>query len=103
MAANVAAALSYVLVLLTGIIFYALEKESTFVRFHAMQSILFCVAWLIGGVVLGAIPLLWFLSPLWTLAGLALWVVLIVKAYQGERWGLPYLGELAERYSGLPS
>lgn len=102
MAANVAAALSYVLGLLTGIVFYALEKESTFVRFHAMQSILFCAAWAIGEVVLGAIPLLWFLSPLWALAGLALWVVLMVKAYQGERWRLPYLGELAERNSGLP-
>src|SRR6185312_9912505 len=46
MSSNVAAALSYVLGFITGIIFLVLEpyKHDRFVRFHAMQSILFCVA-----------------------------------------------------------
>ena len=65
MDANLAAALSYVLGVITGLIFFLLEKQSRFVRFHALQAILFSVGWFVlsfvGGVLswLGA-----FRSPL---------------------------------------
>ncbi|MGQ9712339.1 MAG: DUF4870 domain-containing protein [Desulfotomaculales bacterium] len=105
---NVAGLLSYVLGWLTGIIFFIIEKDP-FVRFHAMQSIL-----TFGGLT-GISIVLWVLFPLvlwrlWTvfhllntlvwLASLVLWVLLMVKAYQGERFKLPLVGDVAERYAG---
>lgn len=105
---NVAGLLSYVLGWLTGIIFFIIEKDP-FVRFHAMQSIL-----TFGGLT-GISIVLWIVLPLglwrlWAvfhllntlvwLASLVLWVLLMVKAYQGERFKLPLVGDVAERYAG---
>lgn len=105
---NVAGLLCYLFGWLTGIIFFIIEKDP-FVRFHAMQSIL-----TFGGVsavyILISILLpvglwrLWFvfhlLGNLLWLASIILWVLLMVKAYQGERYKLPVVGDLAERYAG---
>lgn len=93
---NTSAALSYALGWLTGIIFLIIEKDS-FVRFHAMQSI----------IVFGALTVLLFvpflnlvLSPIIMIAGFALWLVLIYKAYQGEEYMLPYVGKFAKKQLG---
>ncbi|HEY8549333.1 MAG TPA: DUF4870 domain-containing protein [Vicinamibacterales bacterium] len=110
--ANVAAALSYLLGLITGIVFYAIEKDSRFVKFHAMQSILVSlgviVVWVVYGVlanVLAWIPILgWIaLALLWAviaIGALVLWIVLMLKAFQGERFKLPWFGDMAERQMG---
>lgn len=96
--ANTAAALSYVLGLITGIAFLVLEKEDKFVRFHSLQSIAFSVVTVVGWTVLTIIPVLgWLILPLWGLGAFALWLFLIIKAYQGEKFKLPYLGEWAEK------
>jgi uncharacterized membrane protein len=110
---NVAGALSYVLGIVTGVIFVALERNS-FVRFHAFQSILLTVAWLafwiiftVVQTILSQIPFLGFLVLILGfllsiglgLGGMLLWVVLIIKAFQGERFALPYIGPMAERYA----
>ncbi|MDP3888585.1 MAG: DUF4870 domain-containing protein [bacterium] len=90
---NQAAALSYVLGFVSGIIFFILEKDE-FVRFHAMQSI---VAF---GVltIISFIPVIgWILTPVIMLLGFVLWLFLIFKAYQGEKYKLPYVGEFAEK------
>src|SRR5438067_11531213 len=94
---NIAAALSYVLGLLTGVIFVVMERD-TFVRFHAWQSILLTVAWIVFWIaftvvaaILGHVPFLGFLVAIFGillsfglgLGGLLLWIVLILKAYQG--------------------
>jgi len=105
MEANLAGALAYLLGLITGILFFAIEKENKFVRFHAMQSILFCVAWIILGValsVLMTIPVLgWIISILGYLiiglGGFILWLFIMYKAYQGEQYLLPVVGEIALR------
>jgi uncharacterized membrane protein len=105
MEANLAGALAYLLGLITGIIFFAIEKENKFVRFHAMQSILFCVAWIILGVALSVlmmIPVLgWIISILGYLlvglGGFILWLFIMYKAYQGEQYLLPVVGEIALR------
>jgi len=117
---NIASALSYVLMWLTGIIFYFLEKENKTVRFHAMQSILtFLPLTIIGWVFswLGApsvsyggygiygtgvnynpgIPALLWLSWLVYLLMFVLWLVLMFKAYQGEKFKLPVVGDIAEK------
>jgi uncharacterized membrane protein len=113
MAPNVAAALSYLLGLITGVVFLMIEKNS-FVRFHAWQSILFSVAWFafwivftILSSVLGMIPFLGFLvvlvglllSLVLGLGSLILVIVMIIKAYQGERYKLPFIGDMAEKYA----
>lgn len=93
---NTAAALSYVLGWLTGIVFLLLEKDA-FVRFHAMQSIItFGVLTLLSFVpVIG-----WILSPLIMIVGFILWLVLIYKAYQGEEFALPVIGDFAKKQLG---
>ena len=90
---NTAAALSYVLGWLTGIVFLLIEKDP-FVRFHAMQSIItFGILTLLSFVpVIG-----WILSPLVMIVGFVLWLVLIFKAYQGEEFKLPIVGDFAKK------
>ena len=94
-----AGALSYVLGPITGIVFLVLEKDS-FVRFHAMQSIvtfvgLFILQWAFAFTVI----LLVFV-PLISIVGFALWLILIYKAWQGEKWEVPVLGKIAKQLLG---
>ena len=97
---NVAALLSYLLGFVTGLIFLLIEKNNKFVRFHALQSIatfgfIFVIQWVISFVpVLGPI-----VSGLLSIAAVILWIVLMVKAYQGEKYKLPWLGDIAEKNS----
>jgi uncharacterized membrane protein len=97
---NIAGALSYVLGILTGIIFFILEKESAFVKFHAMQSIIvFGVLW-IASIILGMIPFIGgIFSLLLGLIGFVVWIVCIFKAYKGEWFKLPIVGDIAEEQS----
>ena len=93
---NTAAALSYVLGWLTGIVFLLIEKDS-FVRFHAMQSVITFGALAIIAIV----PVIgWVLSPLVMILGFVLWLVLIFKAYQGEEFRLPIIGDFAKKQLG---
>jgi len=95
---NVAGLLCYLFGWITGLIFFLIEKENRFVRFHAMQSII-----TFGGLtalyfVLTFIPIIgWILVPFVALAQLVLWILLMVKAYQGELFKLPMIGDLAEK------
>lgn len=97
---NIAGALCYILGFITGIIFYLIEKENKFVRFHAMQSILvFLPVWIIVWL-LGWIPGFgWIVSGLLGLLSLILWLILMIKAYQGEKFKLPIVGDIAEKNS----
>ena len=98
--ANVAACLSYVLGLITGIIFYVLEKENKFVKFHAMQSIVVFGAVFILGIILPFIPVIGLiLLPIVYIGSIVLWILLMVKAYQGETFKLPIAGDMAEKNS----
>ncbi len=98
---NLAALLSYLLGFITGILFYFfLEKENKFVRFHAMQSIVVSAAFFVAQIILGMIPILgWALSFLVAIGGFILWILLMIKAYQGEYYKLPYAGDIAEKNS----
>jgi uncharacterized membrane protein len=97
---NVAALLSYVLTWLTGIIFFLIEKDSKFVKFHAMQSIVTFVALMIISWILSVIPFIgWVLSTLIWILVVVLWIVLMIKAYRGEKFKLPVAGDLAEKWS----
>ena len=116
---NIAALLSYILGWVSGLVFFLMEKESRLVRFHAMQSILLSVAaivifvvfWIIAGVAtlaLGYISsilsfLVWIVTVLvGGVLGLAIVVgaiICLVKAYQGQYFKLPVIGNMAEKFS----
>ena len=91
---NTKAALCYVGGWITGLVFLLIEKEDKEVRFHAMQSLLAFA----GLTILSMVPVIgWMISPLVMIAGFILWLVLIIKTYQGERVELPVIGDLAKK------
>jgi uncharacterized membrane protein len=116
---NVAALLSYVLNWVSGLVFFLIEKTSRLVRFHAMQSILltvvaaivFIVLWIVwfimlfissqlpgvlGTLVRLIVILVWIV---YWIAILIAWVMCLIKAYQGQYFKLPIIGNLAEKFS----
>jgi uncharacterized membrane protein len=112
MQANVAAGLSYIFGWVTGLIFFLSEKQNQFVRFHAMQSILFSAGltilyiavWVLDFVFalanVGFLALLF--GCLFWIVGLAafvVWIILLINAFQGKKFKLPVIGDYAERYA----
>ena len=104
---NVAGLLSYVLWWVSGIVFLLIEKENKFVRFHAMQSIIVFAAISILQIILGVLGSIPFIGLIFIilyyivwLLSVILWIVLMVKAYQGTRFKLPVSGDLAEKWTG---
>ena len=95
--ANLAAALSYLLGFISGILFLVVEKENRFVRFHAMQSTIVFGLLVVVDVVLQVLPLLGFLIVVFIVipASAILWLLLMYKAYQGEEFKLPIVGQWA--------
>lgn len=94
---NLAGLLTYVLGFVSGLVFLVLEKQSSYVRFHAYQSTILFLAISITGFILGFIPLIGsLLRSVLSVASLVLWVMLMLKAYRGERFKLPILGDMAE-------
>ena len=93
---NVGGALTYALGWITGAAFLILEPSNKFVRFHAWQSV----------IVFGGLSIAWFIAMasivFWLVAvvvipilSAVLWLLLMFKAYQGERYRLPFAGDLA--------
>jgi uncharacterized membrane protein len=108
LADNVAGALAY-LTIIPAIVFLVIEpfNRKRFVRFHAFQCIFFWVAWTIlwiGLSIIAHIPffgwatyLIW---PLISLAGFVIWLIVVLKAYQGQMFKLPVIGDMAEQQAG---
>ncbi|HWT45072.1 MAG TPA: DUF4870 domain-containing protein [Vicinamibacterales bacterium] len=97
LAANVAAAASYFLGFVTGLIFLLTERDNRFVRFHAMQSTLLFLGIVVLDVLLQLVPILGALIVIFVVipASAILWLILMFKAYQGEEFSLPVVGRLA--------
>jgi len=103
---NLGGLLSYALGWITGLVMILLEKKNGFIRFHAVQSMVTFGAITVLLVAFGILDgldvvgrLFWALSiATWILAAI-LWIVLMVKAYQGERYKLPIAGDIAEKNS----
>src|SRR6266849_1240814 len=95
--ANVAAALSYLVGFVTGIIFLLVEKENKFVRFHAMQSTFVFVGIVAVDILLQIVPILGALVVIFIVIPVSaiLWLLLMYKAYQGEEFKLPLVGPMA--------
>ena len=106
---NFEAALCYLFFWISGLFFYFVEDKNKFIRFHAMQSILvflplMILAWIFGGFfgVLSYGPgwnfFAWISWFFWGLVFI-MWLVLMVKAYQMQRFKLPIVGDIAEKNS----
>jgi len=96
---NTAAALAYVIPIVGGVAFLVLEKDK-YVRFHAMQSIVFWATAFILDMLLGLTIILALVLPILWIAEFVLWLILIYKAWQGEEWELPVLGKFAKQFLG---
>jgi uncharacterized membrane protein len=117
---NAAATLSYVFGWITGIIFFLIDKRP-YVRFHAAQSIVtfaglhiiraciavvFGLGWGFGGPFVfghwGGFGVgIFFLIAL-SIVGFVLWIICMIKAYQGERFMVPIAGDIAVNLAGRP-
>lgn len=97
-APNVEAALAYLLTPITGIVVLLAEKDNKFVRFHAMQSILFGVVAFAAALVANMLIVVLIgiiLVPAVTIASVVLWLLLMWKAYNNVEYELPILGKIA--------
>src|ERR1051325_692443 len=108
---NLAAAIACI-PLIGGVIFYILEKRNAFVRFYAMQSIIFGFAWLLFNIASGIVHLIFGSIPgiggllvfLWSVVAglvqlmfLVIWIIATVKAFTSVRWEIPYVGPMARK------
>ena len=103
---NIEAGLSYVFGWVTGLIFFLMEKQNRFVRFHAMQSILFFGGLTVIQIILNVIGNFGFLGFFTGLIGAAVgiigligYIVLLINAFQGKYFKLPVVGDYAEKYA----
>lgn len=95
---NIVGALCYLGGILSAILLIMVEKNNKFVRFHAIQSIITFVVIFVLTIVLVAIPIVgWILSPLIWLSSVITFIFLTYKAYQGEKFKLPMIGDIAEK------
>ena len=96
-------AIAYLLGILGGVLAYLVKKDDPYVKFHAVQSILFNISLIVIFVVLGVMSFIFWpiglISPLVWLVWLLAWLFLMWKAYSGEKYKLPVLGAMAEQYA----
>lgn len=94
---NIEALLAYLFGWLSGIIFLILERKSTFVRFHALQSVTVFVSLFLLSAIARFIPIVgWIITILIPPLSIILWLVLMYKAYHGEKYKLPVIGDWAD-------
>jgi uncharacterized membrane protein len=95
---NLMGAAAYLLGFVTGIILLLVEKQSKFVRFHAMQSTILYGGIFIVNIALGFIPILgWLAGLILSFVAFILWIMCMWKAFQGEMYKVPFVGDIAEQ------
>ena len=97
---NVAGFLCYLFGFITGIVFLVVEKKSSFVKFHAMQSTITFLSLFVISLIIGIIPIIGLLVYPILILSLILWLLLMIKALRGERYSLPIVGKMAEVKAG---
>ena len=106
---NIEAALCYLGLWVTGLIFYFVDDKNKAIRFHAAQSVLVflplsILGWIFGGFFGifnygSGLYFLWWISWFFWALVVILWIILMLKAFQGQKLKLPVVGDLAEKYS----
>ena len=110
---RLAGLLSYLVPPITGIIFYLIEKRNAVVRWHAAQSIVFGVAWIVLWIALtvlsmilsAILPLIgtiigFLITFVVFIGGVILWIICLIKGYSGQMWRMPMLASFADRIMG---
>ncbi len=108
---NIVAALSYFLGFITGVIILLVEKQDKYIRFHAMQSVVIFGALfvfnLVFSLIFGSLTFLGFLASiintLISIVSVVVWVISMIKAYQGVVYKWPIVGDFAEKQVGKAS
>lgn len=107
---NVAALLAYLFGFVGGLIFFLIEKDNKFIRFHAMQSLILNIAmvaiWIVLMIVIpilavatgGLGGILYLFTPILWIGFLIVWIMAMVKAYGNEEWEIPIIGKMARKY-----
>ena len=97
--ANVAAALAYAVGWVSGLAIYLLEPDNRFVRFHALQSVIVFGALSIAWILALSVPFLGWIVAFLVIPPVSavLWLILMYKAYQGERYKIPGAGDMADQ------
>ena len=110
---NIASLLCYICMPITSIIFLLIEKENADVKFHAWQGTAFGVGYIaviialeILAAIFGAIAsvlgiIIGFFIPIVGLIAFVVWIVCLIKSYQGERWRIPVVGDFAAKKAGI--
>lgn len=113
LAPNIASLLCYICMPITSIIFLLIEKENADVKFHAWQGTTFGVGYIVVIIALeilaaifGAIAsvlgiIIGFFIPIVGLIAFVVWIVCLIKSYQGERWRIPVVGDFAAKKAGI--
>lgn len=110
---KLAGLLAYLIPPITGIVFFIIEKSNRVVRWHAAQSIVFGVAWIVIWVLFSVlsmilsaiIPIIGTIISLlvWVvvfLGGFVLWIVCLIKGYSGQMWRMPLIAPWADKVMG---
>ena len=99
---HILAGLAYAAGFVSGLIVWLVEKDNRFVRFHALQSIVLALAWTALGLVLQFLPVIGEpLGILVNIGGCVLWIMAVVRAFQGDWYRLPLIGDFAARKAGV--
>lgn len=104
---NIAGFLCYLAGIITGILFLLLKPDSSFVRFFAWQSIMVSIFISVLGIIITIIDFIFayipiigwivgfFLTLIYSVGTLALWILLMITAYQGKEISIPLAGQIA--------
>lgn len=107
LAENVEGALCYSFGFVTGIIFLFLEDENKFIKFHAIQSIIVFLPLFIIYIAITFFPMIGMIMsmmywpiviPIFSIVIIIFWLIMMYKAFIGERYKLPIAGDFAEKY-----
>ena len=106
---NAAGGLAYITII-PAIVFLVAEpyNRSSYIRFHSWQCIFLAAAWIVLNVAIrifaSFMPFMGLIAfglyPLVALAMLILWIMVLIKAFNGKRFKLPIVGDLAEKQAG---
>ena len=99
---NNAAGLAYITII-PAIVFLVVapNNQKAFIRFHCWQSIFLNIAWF-AICIIGIIPFIgWLIFGVGVLVLFVAWIIVLLKAFKGERYKLPFIGDLAEKQAGF--
>ncbi len=101
MTGNIAAGLSYFFSPLLGLIFFLIEKQNRFVRFHAFQGMLMGFVALGAAIIFNFIGIIFFplecVGLMFDLAFFVFWLIALINAFQGKIYKIPVIGDYAMR------